>query len=470
MCVPATRDDPTAERPAAVPSRSEPAGEGGDRGPRALDHDEKVGLALLALPTFALALAITIVSTQLGEVVRHYTRATIVIGAIVGGEGVMALWVPLIVGGWSDTLRTRIGGRLPFVLAGGLPAAIVLALVGVVHGLLLVALAAALFFFFYFVAYEPYRAMYPDLLPSREVAGRAQSAQAVARGMGTGLALLGGGLLLSVARVLPFAFAAVVMVLALGGFVVLIVRRGTPRQEPHRDEQTQQVTRRLAALIRRQPALISYFIANALWEMTLAALKAFVVLYLTLGLGYGLRTGSLIIGGVALAILFGAAGAGKVADKIGHLRTVTISLLFYGAGFLIPALTTSKPAIAVSIPFIALGGGVVMTMAYALLIPLMPEHDHGMLTGFYSISRGVGIIVGPVLAGVLIWVTKSGPFSATHGFQAIWLVCSGASFASVFFVRRLRGAADNSAPAPGADDPAAGPEPPPACSAPVATR
>jgi len=69
------------------------------------------------MPTFALALAITIVSTQLGEVTRRYTHQTTVIGAIIGGEGVMALWVPLIFGSWSDTLRTRIGGRGDHVAA-----------------------------------------------------------------------------------------------------------------------------------------------------------------------------------------------------------------------------------------------------------------------------------------------------------------------------------------------------------------
>jgi hypothetical protein len=82
----------------------------------------------------------------------------------------------------------------------------VLALIGFVHGLALIALVASLFFFFYFVAYDPYRAMYPDTLPST-VSGRAQSAQAVARGLGTGCALLGGGLL-TIARPLPVAVAA----------------------------------------------------------------------------------------------------------------------------------------------------------------------------------------------------------------------------------------------------------------------
>ena len=153
------------------------------------------------------------------------------IGAIVGGEGVMALWIPLLVGAWSDKLRTPIGGRLPFVIAGGVPAAIALALIGFVHSLGLVALVAAVFFAFYFVAYEPYRAMYPDLLDEEKVAGRAQSTQAIARGLGTGCALLGGGLLLSIARPLPFAVAALTLLAAAGAFVLLILRRRIPKQD-----------------------------------------------------------------------------------------------------------------------------------------------------------------------------------------------------------------------------------------------
>jgi MFS family permease len=189
--------------------------------------------------------------------------------------------------------------------------------------------------------------------------------------------------------------------------------------------------------------LRAYFVANALWETTLSALKAFIILYLTLGLGYGLSTASLIIGGVAAVILVGAAGSGKLGDRFGRIRVVSIALVAYGAGYLIPVFTTSRALIGASIPFIALGGGTVMTMAYALLMPLMPEDEHGALTGFYSVSRGVGIILGPVLAGVLIWVTRGSVFTETQGFQAMWIVCAAASFASLFFLRRMAKAAED---------------------------
>ena len=431
------------DRQKAKPEESR-GGEQRDGKTRGLSGEEKTRLALLALPTFALALSITMVSTYLSTVTHRYTQQTAVIGAIIGGEGVMALWVPLIAGAWSDTLRTRLGGRLPFIIAGTVPAAIALALIGSVHSLGLVALVAAVFFGFYFVAYEPYRAMYPDLLDEERVAGRAQSTQALSRGLGTGFALLAGGLLLSVARQLPFALSALILLGSVAAFVVLILRRGLNKQPSQDDaEGPVQVARRVPRLIKEHPALRAYFFANALWEMALAALKAFVVLYLTIGLHYKLTSASLMIGGVALVILLGAGVTGKAGDKWGKIRVVKLLLWAYGLGFAVLIFTTNRPLIAAAMPFIAIGGGAVMTMAYAILMPLMPEDEHGALTGFYSLSRGVGITLGPILAGVLIALTSSGPFTGTQGFQAMWIVCAGAALTSIFFVRRLQRAEDD---------------------------
>jgi MFS family permease len=425
---------------------------------RPLTSEEKGRLGVLALPTFALALGITMVSTYLGEISRRYTHDTAIIGVIIGGEGVMALWVPIIFGTWSDRARSRLGGRLPFVIAGAIPAAVAMALIGFLHTLGTVATVTAVFFAFYFVAYEPYRAMYPDLVAEDAVAGRAQSTQAVARGVGTGCALIGGGLLLSVWRPLPFLVAGIVLVVAVAGFVVLAVRRGIgerQRQQTQRqasDSNTAgaaadadshpQAIRAVAAgiwrLVRAHPALRAYFLANALWELTLAALKAFIVLYLTIGLHVRLASASLIIGAAALVILLGAAVSGKLGDRFGHLRVVRIAVWLYGLGFLVPIFTTSRAAIAAAAPFIAVGGGTLMTLAYALLMPLMPEDEHGALTGYYSMSRGVGIVLGPILAGVAIALTRTGVFHGTQGMQAMWIVCAAGALGSLVFLSWLR--------------------------------
>ena len=72
------------------------------------------------------------------------------------------------------------------------------------------AVVVAVFFVGYFVAYEPYRALYPDLVDDA-IAGRAQSTQAIFRGAATFLALVAGGLLISIADPLPFVAAAVIV-------------------------------------------------------------------------------------------------------------------------------------------------------------------------------------------------------------------------------------------------------------------
>jgi len=40
-------------------------------------------------------------------------------------------------------------------------------------------------------------------------------------------------------------------------------------------------------------------------------------------------------------------------------------------------------------------------------------------------------------------VTGSGPFTATKGFQARWIVCAGAALTSIVFLRKLQRAEED---------------------------
>jgi MFS family permease len=143
-------------------------------GERQLRRGEWIGLAILGVPTFAFALAITTVSTYLPVLASSFASSTTVIGALIGLEGLMAIALPILVGSWSDRLDTPLGGRLPFVLGATPTLVLALALLGFVGSIGAAAFALAIFFASYFVGYEPYRALYPDLLGD-DIAGRAQS-------------------------------------------------------------------------------------------------------------------------------------------------------------------------------------------------------------------------------------------------------------------------------------------------------
>ncbi|MDA0172719.1 MFS transporter [Solirubrobacter taibaiensis] len=392
---------------------------------RGLRASEKRAVALLGVPTLALALTSTLVTTYTPVVAREFVESSAVIGMIIGLEGLVALWLPLLVGTWSDRLNTRIGGRLPFLLAatplviGGL---IALAFMGSVAVL---AVGAFVFFAGYFIAYEPYRALYPDAVGD-EVQGRAQATQAVWRGAGTGLALGCGGLLLTWGQAAPFIAGAIIYVVSISAFAIVLIRRGVPRAPRGSGGGG---LRSVLALVRGDAQLKAFLMANALWELSLAALKTFVVLYVIEELGFSQSASSGIIGGVAVGVLFAGLYSGRLADRYGAARVLRVALPIHGLGFLVPLLTTDPLLVMLSVPFIALGGGVIMALPYAVLIPLMPDGERGALTGYYSVSRGMGIWLGPLLAGVSIAVVG--------GYHAVWGVCAAATLLSLWPLRRL---------------------------------
>ncbi len=329
------------------------------------------------------------------------------------------------------------GGRLPFVLVGSVPLIGALALLGLVTSLALLVVLILVFYLGYFLAYEPYRALYPDLVP-QEAAGRSQAGQALWRGAGTGLALVAGGMLFAVAQWVPFTAAAAVYAASTAAFlwVMLRHRRGL-REKRGEDMGLRKALGELRTLVAEHPALRAYMIANALWELSLGALKTFVVLFLTRGLGKSLDTSSLIIGAAAIFILIAAPVSGSLADRFGRLPVLGLTLWVYGVGLLAPVFTQSPAIILPLLPLLAFGGAVIMTLPYALLMPLMPARSHGALTGFYSLRRGVGTTLGPLCAGAAIELLRT-PLSSTHGYAAMWGVCGVSILLSIPFLRRMR--------------------------------
>jgi MFS family permease len=213
------------------------------------------------------------------------------------------------------------------------------------------------------------------------------------------------------------------------------VRRSGGR--PGQQRNVRQTIRRIAELLRERASMRAFLVANALWELSLAALKTFVILFVTSGLGYGLETAVAIVGAVAVLILVAAVMSGKLGDRFGKARVATVALWVYGVGLMVPFVSQEPWIVLPALPLIAFGGGTILTLPYALLIPLMPEGEHGILTGFYSFSRGLGILLGPLIAGGAISLLR-GPLSSTQGYAAMWLVCSAAILASIPLMKPLR--------------------------------
>ena len=389
-------------------------------------------LGALALPTFALALGISVLTTYAPLLLGEATSSAGAIGLAIGAEGAFALFLPLVVGPLSDRTRTRFGRRIPYALVGAPLLVAPLVILPFAHGYAETVALVSLFFVGYFVYYPPYQALFAELVPSSHQ-GRAQGWQGVMRGLGLGAALVGGGLLLTVWTPLPFVLAAgavvlatVVLVREVRGRELLAVASASPVPGPG-----------VFRLIRERPDVRAFVAANALWELSFMGLQTFIVLFVVKGLGESVGTASAVIGVVAGAYVVASFGAGRLADSLGLHRLMHASLWVYGVGLLVGAGFSSLGPLLVGLPLVALAGAVVMTLPYGMLVQMSPAGAEGALSGLFGFSRALGAILGPIVVGVSIDVLQP-LFPATNGYGAMWIAIGMPILLSLPFLAALR--------------------------------
>lgn len=401
---------------------------------RRLSWGQRRFLLVLGLPAFGIALAYTVVSTYVPVLLQELSGPAVT-GILIGGEGLLALFLPVLVGGWSDRLRTRLGGRLPFMIAGAALVVPALVLLPVVAGSVLgIAFVLGVFFIGYFTVYTPYYALYPDLVPE-DVRGRSQGFQGGLRSGGLLLGLVGGGLLLSLWRPLPFVIGAAAVV-AVTAALLAGVRGRLPRERGAADENGFVMAWRL---VRGERGIRNWMVANALWEAAISALRTFVVLYFTRGLGFSLRGSAAALALVGLVAIIAAPAAGKLADGYGPRPVILVSLVIFAVGLTPPLLTTSTYFVAAIVP-IAFAGVAMITLPYTVLMGLLPEGQHGAGASLFVFSRGLGVLAGPLVAGIAIQVLQGVPvltFSDTEGYAAMFGVTGLFLLASIPVLRRL---------------------------------
>ncbi len=369
----------------------------------------------LSLPTFGLALAVSVLTTYAPVLLGEKTDSGAAVGVAIGGEGLFALFLPVLVGSLSDRTRSRLGRRLPYTIFAAPLLAVPLALLPFSSSYASTVGLVSLFFVGYFVYYPPYQALFAELVPATHY-GRAQGVQGVARGLGLGAALVGGGLLLSAWAPLPFLLGA----LAVVATTVALVR-GLPETKSLSPTVESPRGPGVGALLRERPELRAFVAANSLWEFSFMGLKTFIVLYVVEGLGESTTLATGVIGVVAASYVAAALVSGRLADRIGVVRLMRAAIWVYGAGLLFASTLHSIRPMLVGLPFVALAGAVLMTLPYGVLMQLTPVGAEGAVAGLFNLSRALGVILGPIVVGAAIDLAEP-LFRSTHGYGAMWAV------------------------------------------------
>ncbi len=400
---------------------------------------------ILGLGAFGLAFSITTTAAYLPPLLERFTDSNTMIAAVLAAEGVFALTLPLVIGPWSDTFQTPMGRRRPFMLAALGPMGFCLAILAFMPNIWTVTLIVLAFFFAYYVYEPPYRGLYPDVL-HESMYGRSQGVQHVMRGIALGIALVGGGFLFKVWHPAPFLLAAVVTTTACGGCIFFV------HEEPGEGSR---VFRGVRSYVRTSwqvfhdvPEVRRFLLANAAWEGTFAAMRTFVVLYITKGLGQPLSTSSAVLATVAVGYVLAAISSGPLGDRFGLARVIFGASFVYGGGLLVAGLAQEwhNWYYGLILP-VAVAGGTVMTLSWALLFRLMPPQHRGAIAGLATTTKGMGLLVGPLVAGVMIDVLKP-HLNRTDGYEALWPVCAVPVLAAIPLVASLIRAETSGKPRP----------------------
>jgi MFS family permease len=388
---------------------------GGTRG--ALDPRATTRLIwVLGLGAFGLAWAKTTIGTYLPAVLGQFTDSATIVGVVLSAEGWFAIILPLLVGPLSDATRTPFGRRRPYMAFALGPMALSLAMVAFMPNLVSTAFVVFAFFFAYYIYEPPYRGLYPDLLPE-QVFGRSQGAQHVLRGIALGISLVSGGFLFQAWDPFPFVLAAGVGAIACALVVALVRESGLGRRHYDRFRSYLASPWRI---VKRERNVQLWLLANTAWEATFAGMYTFVVLYVTKGLDQPVYVASTVLAVVAAGYVVAAAFAGRLGDQFGIGRVILGASILYGGGLTAVVVVRHWHSWYYALLFpIAIGGGAVMTLAWALLFKVMPQHDRGAVTGLGIMTKGVALLAGPLGVGALIDIFRP-KLQSTDGYAAMW--------------------------------------------------
>jgi MFS family permease len=169
-----------------------------------------------------------------------------------------------------------------------------------------------------------------------------------------------------------------------------------------------------------EPDVRRFLLANSAWEGAFAGARTFVVLYIVKGLHQPLEVTTAALAVVAVGYVVAALFSGALGDRFGLARVIFYASFVYGFGMLAGGLARSWHDWYLALIFpVAVAGGVVMTLAWGLLFKLMPDEHRGAISGLATMTKGFGLIIGPIVAGAAIDLLA--PYlRATDGYQVLW--------------------------------------------------
>ncbi len=343
-----------------------------------------------------------------------------VTGAIMAADNILALFLLPFFGSLSDRTDTRIGKRMPFILAGtGLSVVFLLILpVADQKGSLLLFIAALFFLLISMGLYRsPAVALMPDLTP-KPLRSRGNAVINLMGAVGGIYALVmirflvGGGLtpdyfplFLSIGLLMLVCIAILFFTIRENSMRAQI-RAGETETNGETDARTQKKSpSETAAPLPRdvRRSLIFILLSVALWYIAYNAVTTAFSRYAThvWGLENGGYTNCLMVATVAAIISYLPIGA--LSGRIGRKRTILIGVALLIFCYLSASFyTTYHASMNVFFGIIGFAWAAINVNSFPMVVEISANADVGKYTGYYYTFSMAAQVVTPILSGFLL--------------------------------------------------------------------
>ena len=361
-----------------------------------------------------------------------FTSSYLVLSLLGNGKSFVGAIVSPITGYWSDrTWAGRLGRRRPFILAGGLLSALLLALTpaisrwplptafdGAPAGLLSAIVAIFFFTVSYNVMDDIHRALLADVTSVAE--RNTLSALSTVVNMGGQVGILVLGFLLWGDGVPDAAFAVTGLLVTAGVLLtVLGVREPAPRVW---------VAERMAGgeiggprpsarlLLGRYRGAVVFCLVNFAYWSGVSAVMPLVSVYTRDILSATVGEAQLLPALLLLSTTVLAIPMGRLGDRYGKRRVMSAGFAIMGCAALAGLVITTKEQGAAVFLLAGIGNAAIIVLTIPLLADLVPRHHMGAATGLLAASGSLAAPLASLAAGAL---------SDLYGPRAIFALMTG---------------------------------------------
>ena len=352
-----------------------------------------------------------------------YTNSAFIIGAVLSLQGLMGIFVPILMGYYSDISRFGRGRRTPFILLGGVFAGLVT--LGVYFSyiakvpLLAFATMLALFYFSLYFYVAQYRSLMPDVIPSGE-RGRASGIITLFEWAGN-LFLFGSlafliikatsvtGLDNEIEALIKSGYMWIPFAVVSGFLMVsaLIVYAKVKEPAFPEDMPEENLGDYLRSIVSDRDFL-KFYLAQIFWWMSFEFVAVFLfgILESVLGTKDVTALGNAIMALFNVLVLIGAVVGGVLYDRMGRRKSIVLGGIIFLISFLGGWFVHTKVQITGLIGLAGIGWGMLMATSWPVIGDLLTKYEreafNGRYYGFFEATKSFPILIAGLVGGAIV--------------------------------------------------------------------